>query len=157
MKPDADARTPAAWPEPLRRGLAEYYTRYYRDALGIPGWRELVAVRLSEESYEAAHLVRLEAALGRPVAGLRLLNVGCGTGGFTVIARRAGARAVGVDAEPAAVEICRLKASLEGGGAAALGAVEALPFGDGSFDLVYCFSTLEHVESVPAAVRRSNT
>lgn len=37
--------------------------------------------------------------------------------------------------------------------AAQLGAVEALPFGDGSSDLVYCFSTLEHVKSVPEAVR----
>lgn len=153
MKPAADAPAVAAWPEPVRRGLADYYTRYYRDALGLPGWRELVTVRLSEESYEAAHLARLEAALGRPVSGLRLLNVGCGTGGFTVIARRAGAHAIGVDAEPAAVEICRLKASAEGGGAVALGAAEALPFDEASFDLVYCFSTLEHVASVRGAVR----
>ncbi|MDO8476022.1 MAG: methyltransferase domain-containing protein [Candidatus Rokubacteria bacterium] len=141
------------WPEPVRSRLTQYYTRYYRDALGIPGWRDLVAARLGEESYEAGHLARLEAVLGRPVAGLRLLNVGCGTGGFTVMARRAGARAVGVDAEPAAVEICRLKALHEGGGGAALGAVEALPFRDGTFDLVYCFSTLEHVGSVSEAVR----
>jgi len=153
MRPVPDAVAVGGWPEPVRRRLAEYYTGYYRDILGIPGWRDLVAVRLGEESYETGHLARLETVLGRPVAGLCLLNVGCGTGGFTVIARRAGARAVGVDAEAAAVEICRLKAIREGGGAAALGAVEALPFSDGSFDLVYCFSTLEHVESVPAAVR----
>ena len=116
----------SVWPEPVRSRLTQYYTRYYRDVLGIPGWRDLVAVRLREESYEAGHLARLEAVLGRPVAGLRLLNVGCGTGGFTVMARRAGARAVGVDTEPAAVEICRLKALREGSGGVALGAVEAL-------------------------------
>lgn len=153
MRPVPEAVAVGGWPEPVRRRLAEYYTGYYRDTLGIPGWRDLVAVRLGEESYETGHLARLETVLGRPVAGLCLLNVGCGTGGFTVIARRAGARAVGVDAEAAAVEICRLKALREGGGAAALGAVEALPFRDGSFDIVYCFSTLEHVASVPAAVR----
>ncbi len=142
-----------AWPEPLRRRLTDYYRRYYRDVLGIPGWEALVSARVGEESHEAPHLERLESVLGRPVAGLRVLNVGCGTGGFTVIARRAGARAVGVDAEPAAIEICRLKAAHEGSGAVVVGAAEALPFRDGAFDLVYCFSTLEHVASVPAAAR----
>lgn len=150
LAPDAVGVGP--WPEPIRQRVTEYYTRYYRDTLGIPGWRELVAVRLREESYEAGHLTRLESVLGRPVAGLRVLNVGCGTGGFTVLARRAGASAVGVDAEAAAVEICRLKGLCEGGGAAAMGAVEALPFRNETFDLIYCFSTLEHVDSAEATV-----
>ena len=143
-----------AWPEAVRRRLAEYYTRYYRDTLGVPGWQDLVAVRLGEEALETRHVSRLESAIGRRVAGLRLLNVGCGTGGFTVVAHRAGASAVGVDAEPAAVEICRLKADAEKGGPISiLGAAEALPFPDACFDVVYCFSTLEHVASVPATVR----
>ncbi len=141
------------WPAPLRRRLADYYTRYYRDVLGIPSWSELVAGRMDEEAYEAGHLSRLERVLGRRVAGLRVLNVGCGTGGFTVTARRAGARAVGVDSEPEAVAICRLKAERANGGGAVLGAAETLPFRDGAFDLVYCFSTLEHVADVAAAVR----
>lgn len=152
MRPAPDVAGVGAWPEPIRRRLTEYYTRYYRDTLGIPGWRELVAVRLGEESYEAGHLARLESVLGRPLASLRVLNVGCGTGGFTVLARRAGASVVGVDAEEAAVEICRLKGLCEGGGAVALGVVEALPFRNETFDLIYCFSTLEHVASVAAAV-----
>jgi len=148
------ARDVGAWPEAVRGRLAEYYTRYYRDTLGVPGWQDLVAVRLGEEALETRHLSRLESAMGRRVAGLRLLNVGCGTGGFTVVAQRAGASAVGVDAEPAAVEICRLKADAEKGGPTCLlAAAEALPFPDASFDVVYCFSTLEHVESVPATVR----
>lgn len=146
------ARAGEGWPEPVRRRLADYYARYYRDTLGIPSWRELVAARLEEEAYEAGHLARLEAILGRTVAGLRLLNLGCGTGGFTVTARRAGARAVGVDPEPEAVAICRLKGD-HGGGSAVTGAAEALPFRDGAFDLVYCFSTLEHVADVAGAVR----
>src|SRR5262249_2208500 len=93
-------------------------------------------------------------AMGRTVAGLRLLNVGCGTGGFTVVAQRAGASAVGVDPEPAAVEICRLKAAAEKGGPVCLlGAAEALPFPRASFDAVYCFSTLGRGAGAPAAVR----
>ncbi|MBI2526470.1 MAG: methyltransferase domain-containing protein [Candidatus Rokubacteria bacterium] len=147
------AGSPRPWPEPVRRRVAEYYTRYYRDTLGIPAWAALVEARLDEETHEAMHLDRLEAALGRTVAGLAILNVGCGTGGFTVIARRAGAAAMGVDTEPEAVEICRLKAAAEGAGGPILAAAEHLPFSAGAFDLVYCFSTLEHVADAAAAVR----
>jgi len=137
----------------VSRRLSEYYTRYYRDTLGIPAWPALVEARVAEETHEAGRLARLEAALGTAVAGLSVLNVGCGTGGFTVMARRAGAAAVGVDTEPEAVEICRLKAEAEGGGVPILAAAEHLPFRAGAFDLVYCFSTLEHVADVAATVR----
>ena len=65
-----------AWPETVRGRLSDYYTRYYRDTLGVPGWQDLVAVRLAEEALEARYLSRLEWALGRSVANLRLLNVG---------------------------------------------------------------------------------
>src|SRR2546427_7683274 len=68
---------------------------YYGGTLRIPGWRELVAVRLDDGAYERERLTRLELALGRSVAGARLLNVGCGTGGVNELARRAGARAGG--------------------------------------------------------------
>lgn len=42
----AAAAPVGAWPDPVRSRLTDYYTRYYRDALGIPGWRDLVAARL---------------------------------------------------------------------------------------------------------------
>ncbi len=138
-----------AWPEAVTRRLTDYYTRYYRDVLGIPGWPELVAARIGEEAYEQARVSRVEQLLGRPVAGLRVLNVGCGTGGFTVAARRAGARCVGIDTERDAIDICRLKDER----GAVQGAAEALPFRTGTFDLVYCFSTLEHVADVAGAIR----
>jgi SAM-dependent methyltransferase len=140
------------WPEAVTHRLADYYTRYYRDALGIPAWAALVATRKDEEIHEAARVRRVEQLLGRSLAGLRLLNVGCGTGGFTVMARRAGARPVGIDAERDAVVICGLKNEYEPGSPVLRGTAAALPFRDATFDLVYCFSTLEHVADVAAAV-----
>ena len=133
----------------VRALLEEYYGRYYGDALGIPGWRELVAIRLDDAAYERERLARLERALGRSVAGARLLNVGCGTGGFNEVARRAGADAWGVDAASEAVTIAALRAP----GRILRSAAEALPFPAGSFDLVYCYSTLEHVAHADRAVR----
>ncbi len=142
---------PASTVEPVAERLRRYYTRYYRDTLGLPGWAEHVVVRALEESQEAAHLWRLEGFLGRSVAGLRVLNVGCGTGGFNVVAARAGARTLGVDTDPEAVAITRLKlAGLAAG--SCLAAAEALPFRSGAFDVVYCYSAIEHVVSVEDSI-----
>src|SRR2546429_9349225 len=89
---DAEERADAAR---VRARLEAYYGRYYGGTLGIPGWRELVAVRLDDVAYERERLTRLELALGRSVAGARLLNVGCGTGGGQAAGPRPGGPARG--------------------------------------------------------------
>src|SRR5262245_19492630 len=115
-----------------RARLAAYYTRYYRDTLAIPGWQELVRVRLDDREYEERRVARLERALGRSIAGLRVLNAGCGTGGFNEAAEHAGTRAWGIDFDRDAVVLARERAS---GDRIVRAAAEALPFRDGSFDL----------------------
>jgi len=143
---DAEERLDAL---PLKARLEAYYRRYYSDVLGIPGWRDLVAVRLDDTAYERERLIRLERAAGRRVAGARLLNVGCGTGGFNEAALNAGADAWGVDASWEAVTIAALRAP----GRVLRAAAEELPVPTGTFDLVYCYSTLEHVADASRAVR----
>ncbi len=138
--------------EPVTERLRSYYTRYYRDTLGIPTWADLVSVRIREEEQELHHLKRLESLLRSPVAGKQLLNVGCGTGGFNVVAERAGAVTWGVDSDPEALAICRLKSAHEQARRFILAVAEALPFRSESFDLVYCFSALEHVLDEARAV-----
>jgi len=134
----------------LRSRLRRYYTTYYRDVLGIPDWSVLVSLREEEERQERGRLDRLRRLLGGEVRG-RILNVGCGTGGFNLVAEESGARAVGVDADPEAIAICALKRE-KAGGAFVRAAAERLPFPDGTFDVVYCFSAIEHVESVEESV-----
>lgn len=136
-------------PAALRSRLEHYYTRYYRETLGIPTWQDLVQVRLGDDAYEGRWLARLERALGGSVKGARLLNVGCGTGGFNVAAERAGAAAWGVDSSAEAIAIAARRMR-EGSLLCAEG--EALPFRDREFDVVYCVSTLEHVAVAGAAV-----
>jgi len=143
---DAEERADAAR---VRARLEAYYGRYYGGTLGIPGWRELVAVRLDDVAYERERLTRLELALGRSVAGARLLNVGCGTGGFNELARRAGADAWGVDASSEAVTIAALRVPRR----ILCATAEELPFPAARFDVVYCYSTLEHVADAGRAVR----
>src|SRR5688572_23572657 len=80
--------------------------------------------------------------LARPRPGERVLDVGCGTG---IVARRAApvvggnGTVVGVDFTPGMLDVARATAEREG---LAIewreGRAEALPFGDGGFDLVLC-------------------
>jgi ubiquinone/menaquinone biosynthesis C-methylase UbiE len=78
-----------------------------------------------------------------------VLNLGCGTGGFNVAAEAAGVRIVGVDADADAIAICALRGR---GGRYVRAAAEALPFRDGAFALVHCFSVIEHVASVEGTI-----
>jgi SAM-dependent methyltransferase len=137
-------------PHDVAGRLAAYYARYYRDTLGIREWRELVAVRVGDERHEARRLERLEQAMGEPVRGRALLNVGCGPGGFNLAADRAGARSWGVDRDPEAVALAAARA---GPGRFVCAEVERLPLAASSFDVVYCYSTLEHVADAGQALR----
>lgn len=132
-----------------RARLEAYYTRYYRDQLAIPGWRDHVALRVADQRQESQRLDRLERALGRSVRGLRLLNVGCGTGGFNRAAEQAGAITRGADPDVEAVAIARARVPT---GRLLCAQAEWLPFPEGSFDIVYCFSTLEHVADARRAL-----
>lgn len=136
--------------ETLRFRLEAYYTRYYRDVLGIPGWHDIVAVRLEDRAYESRRLARVERAIGRAVGGARVLDVGCGTGGFSVLAEEAGAEVWSVDASP---EAATLAASRTACGRVVVATAESLPLVSAGFDLVYCYSTLEHLGDAARAVR----
>jgi 2-polyprenyl-3-methyl-5-hydroxy-6-metoxy-1,4-benzoquinol methylase len=99
---------------------------------------------------ELEHLVRYGWASGL-AAGRRILDAGCGVGYGTAMLAGAGAtEAVGVDVAPEAIEAAARTAPAN---ATFLTAeVHALPFDDGSFDLVVCFEVLEHLERQQEAI-----
>jgi SAM-dependent methyltransferase len=88
------------------------------------------------------------------VGGREVLDVGCGEGWLARRLASAGARAVGLDPSPDALE----RARRDGPGDASVryveGAAEDLPFTDASFDVVIFFNSLHHVpaESMDAAL-----
>lgn len=149
--PATRTRPRVSEPAELRASTERYYTAYYRDTLGIPDWTTLVELRRHEERQERPRLERLGTLLGPGALRGRLLNVGCGTGGFNVAAAAVGARAVGVDADADAIAICALRRDDRCRFTRA--EAETLPFADNVFDVVYCFSVIEHVASVSETIR----
>lgn len=93
------------------------------------------------------------ADLARLQPGEAVLDIGCGTGTLTLVAKRRveSGRVAGVDAAPDMVETARRKA--ERAGLAIdfqVGLMQSLPFPDRSFDVVLSSLMLHHV---PAEIR----
>ena len=76
-------------------------------------------------------------AFARVKPGTAVLDVGCGTGVAAITAARAGAAAIGLDLTPVLLDRARENAAIAGVDVPFTeGDVEALPYGDGSFDVV---------------------
>lgn len=80
------------------------------------------------------------AAIG---SGTRVLDCGCGAGRFARMAADRGASVAGIDASEKLVEIAAERAP---GGDFRSGDIEALPWEDGSFDVVTGFSAFQFAE-----------
>jgi len=83
-----------------------------------------------------------EAVLERTgvAAGTRYLDIGCGSGMVAQMAAARGARVAGIDAAGALLEIARERTPE---GDFRVGDLEALPFGDGAFDVVTGFNAFQ--------------
>ncbi|MEP6977191.1 MAG: class I SAM-dependent methyltransferase [Thermoleophilia bacterium] len=87
------------------------------------------------------------------LAGKQVLEVGCGSGIAVQLFAEAGADVTAVDLTPWAVETTRTRLeafALEGTVLEADG--EQLPFGDGSFDLVFSWGVIHHTSDMERAL-----
>jgi len=80
------------------------------------------------------------------LAGMRVLDVGCGGGLLCEALARAGAHVTGIDLAPGMIEVARLHAAEQGLEITYENqAAEQLAAGGASFDVVTCMEMLEHV------------
>jgi SAM-dependent methyltransferase len=82
-------------------------------------------------------------------AGTRVLDVGCGTGGFCALATQRGAHVAGIDAQPDRVDAARRRVP---DGDFEVARMEQLPFTDAAFDVVTGFNSFQYALDVPAAL-----
>src|SRR5262245_5027389 len=91
--------------------------------------------------------------LGLDPAGLPVLDIGCGGGLLAEEFARLGCNVTGLDPSEESLAAARTHAAAQGLAIdyhCAPG--EALPFGDASFDVVYCCDVLEHVHDLPQVI-----
>jgi ubiquinone/menaquinone biosynthesis C-methylase UbiE len=96
--------------------------------------------------YTALHRFLLRI-LGRAALppGIRVLDIGCGSGGFASQLKKCGYRVVGLDRSWRGIRFSRAR----GLTALVQGDANRLPFRDGSFDLVICIDVLEEGPVLP--------
>lgn len=87
------------------------------------------------------------AHLDKFLVGRRVLEAGCGGGGYVDFLARRGLEAVGVDRYRQFIQNARQK---EFRGEYVQADITNLPFGDKTFDCTYSFDVLEHVDDVRA-------
>lgn len=131
--------------------LQEYYKEYYHRDLGIPDWEARISRRLKEEETFGEPAIKiLEKCANMEFADKKVLVVGAGTGAELFAFHSRGAEVYGVEPGPKAMEILEEKAKTRSlpVGRIVQGVGERLPMPTEHFDLVYCYTVLEHVADV---------
>ncbi len=119
------------------------------DELNTPDpYRRIAAVYDAAVEPFNASLRRYVLKVSQPAEGMKVLEVGCGTGTNLALFAEAGCEVSGIDLSPSMLELAKKKlgdrADLH------LGDASAMPFDDGAFDLVVGFLTLHEM---PTEVR----
>ncbi len=133
-----------------KQSQAEIFSTY--------GWREKNSLlqRLTTERCDYIES-RLERALGKGAFGQQeILEVGCGGGLLCEELARRGLVVTGIDPSQGALEEACLYVQKNYLGANAyfeLGFAEALPYADGSFSVIVCLDTLEHVQNLKMCIQ----
>jgi 2-polyprenyl-3-methyl-5-hydroxy-6-metoxy-1,4-benzoquinol methylase len=140
--------------EEFDRRISEHLYNYYWRDLGLFDWQERIEARKNEVPRAKSILQAIETISGIQLKGKRMLDIGCGWGGFVVAGLEMGMEAYGCDVDREALEVAKLRARLHNVAENFVsGAAEKLPFADEEFDYVQSITVLEHVDDVTRAIK----
>jgi len=125
----------------------------YSAAFGLQ-WNAHALTQLDSSTNAGLSRERLERCLGMPLerlAGLRVLEAGCGAGRFTELMVQAGALVHAVDLS-SAVEANRRNVGAAPNYVVAQADIRDLPFPARTFDVVLCLGVLQHTPSPEASI-----
>jgi SAM-dependent methyltransferase len=114
-----------------------------------PDWSSRAAAWVEHWARLAEPARRAVADAAGLRAGVRVLDVGCGSGELCTLAAERGAVVSGIDAAEGMVGIARTRVP---DGDLRVGAMERLPWADGSFDVVTAFNAFQFAASPAAAL-----
>ncbi|MBN1457812.1 MAG: class I SAM-dependent methyltransferase [Sedimentisphaerales bacterium] len=135
--------------------ITQYYKNFYSDQLGLRDWEERIESRIKEEeNFASPRIEIIEKLLDYDFAEKKILVVGAGTGAefFNLNKKRAQVHALEPNAD--AIDILKAKCAKHNIDPEFVtkGVAETMPYSDGTFDFVYCYTVLEHVQNVERAV-----
>lgn len=144
----------------LQDKLKEYYKQYYFDTLRLRDWEERYESfrKDEEESIGKKFYTQLTNEIGI-IQNKKILIVGAGTGaeGF-FIHTHTNCQVTLLEPDSLAIEILKLKCEKYQLNQSQIfqGIAEALPFDDNSFDLIICYTVLEHVQDYKKSLLEMN-
>jgi 2-polyprenyl-3-methyl-5-hydroxy-6-metoxy-1,4-benzoquinol methylase len=134
--------------------IEKHLYQYYWKSLGLRDWKIRVEARRNEVPFAKAVLQSFEKLSGISLKGKKMLDVGCGWGGYVVAASEMGANIYGCDIDEEVLEIAKLRARLhEVNSKYFCCQAEKLPFADEEFDCVLNWGVLEHVRDLSLTVK----
>ena len=153
--PDSTSPQTGAQPAAVDPYEADFYTRLadtWWDATG-PFWplHRLNETRVQWLKPRLTDHFGHDTHAAQPLAGLRVLDVGCGGGLLSEAFSRLGAEVHGIDVVERNIEVARLHAASEGLNVRySLTGAEPLAASDARFDIVLNMEVVEHVPDVDA-------
>jgi ubiquinone/menaquinone biosynthesis C-methylase UbiE len=119
-------------------------------------WHQNVLESDPEHADETSPWYRLVLEYMQDIAGMRVLEVACGRGGFSKLLASRGAVVCGADFSGAAIRAASGKAATDVPSGLRVNFIQAdaqsLPFPAGTFDLVVSCETIEHLPDPQAAL-----